>query len=90
MGVPLLGPPVDEPWGLEIIDDTIADGSALVIMDGGAPPPPVTNIPAPNTGAHYVTRTQPATWRQMATFFETGDIVNECAGACDCAAGQCD
>jgi len=90
-GVPVLGPSVDEPWGIDVVDDLIAtDGSALVIMDGGAPAAPLENVPAPETGAHYVTRNQPATWRQMATFYATGEIVNECEGACDCEAGQCE
>lgn len=89
-GIPVLAPTVDEPWGLEVVDSPVVGGSALVIMDGGAPAAPLENIPAPETGAHYVTREQPATWRQMGTFYETGEIVNECTGACDCAAGQCD
>ncbi len=89
MGIPVLAPSVAEPWGLEQTAGPL-DGSALVIMTGGAPPSPAENIPAPETGAHYVTRTQPATRRQMKTFYETGMIVNECDGACDCAADQCE
>jgi hypothetical protein len=83
MGVPLLTPSPDEPWGIPTQDGPI-DGSGLVIYDGGAPAPPSANVPAPTTGAHYVTREQPASWRQIAHFFETGEIVNECNGACEC------
>lgn len=85
MGVPVLTPSPDEPWGLATSAGPI-DGSGLVIWDGGAPPPPAANVPAPETGAHYVTREQPASWRQIAGHYATGLIVNECDGACECPA----
>jgi hypothetical protein len=61
-------------------------------MDGGAPPAPTTNIPSPklDPSMHNLTRTQPATRRQMKQFYATGQIVNECSGACTCQAGACD
>ncbi|HEU4734629.1 MAG TPA: hypothetical protein VFT22_42350 [Kofleriaceae bacterium] len=89
MGVPILGPTPTTPWGLTVQDSPLPSGSAMVIMDGGAPPPPAANLPAPNLGMHDLTRKQPATRRQIKTFFETGQIVNECAGACVCQAGAC-
>jgi hypothetical protein len=58
-------------------------------MDGGAPPPPVTNVPAPATGMHDLTRKQPATRRQIKEFYASGMIVNECSGACTCQSGAC-
>jgi hypothetical protein len=88
MGIPLLAPSVDEPYGLVATAGPL--DSALVIMDGGAPPVPSENVPAPDTGAHSLTRNQPATWRQMRRFYDTGEIVNECAGACFCQEGACD
>ena len=39
---------------------------------------------------HELTRKQPATRRQIKAFFETGQIINECDGACVCQAGACD
>ncbi|MEZ4365646.1 MAG: hypothetical protein R2939_05090 [Kofleriaceae bacterium] len=91
MGVPLLTPSSVTPWGLTQAAAPLAAGaSALVIFDGGVAAPPETNIPAPDTGAHYLTREQPASWRQIATFFATGEIVNECDGACTCATGACE
>lgn len=91
MGVPLLTPSPVTPYGLEQASSPIAPGgSALVIFDGGAAPPPETNVPAPDTGAHYLTREQPATWRQMKSFYESGAIVNECDGACVCDEGACE
>ncbi len=89
MGIPVLTPTVKMPYGLATQAGPFA-GSALVFMDGGAPPPPLTNVPAPNTNAHSLTRTQTATFRQMADFYSTGMIVNECDGACTCQTGKCD
>ena len=36
---------------------------------------------------HDLTRTQAATRRQIKQFYDTGAIVNECAGACTCQTG---
>jgi hypothetical protein len=89
MGIPVLTPTVKMPYGITAQAGPL-NGSALVYMDGGAPPPPLTNVPAPNTGAHSLTRVQTATFRQMRDFYTTGMVVNECAGACSCQAGKCD
>lgn len=92
MNIPVLGPTPTTPWGLSVQQSPLASGSALVIMDGGAPPAPTTNIPAPklDPSMHNLTRTQPATRRQIKQFYATGQIVNECAGACTCQSGACD
>jgi hypothetical protein len=90
MGIPVLGPTVETPYGLTVAASPLASGSALVIMDGGAPAPPLTNVPAPSTGMHSLTRNQPASRRQMKQFYSTGQILNECAGACTCKTGACD
>ncbi len=90
MGIPVVGPSPTTPWGLTVQTSPITSGSALVIMDGGAPPVPRTNVPAPDSGMHSLTRTQAATRRQIGEFFSTGQIVNQCAGACVCQSGACD
>lgn len=93
MKVPVLGPTPAQPWGLPVQATPLAAGaSGLVIMDGGAPPAPTTNLPAPSVepSMHDLTRTQPATRRQMKQFYATGTIVNECSGACVCQSHQCD
>jgi hypothetical protein len=90
MGIPILGPTPATPWGLAVQPSPLAGGSAMVVMDGGAPPPPAANLPAPDLGMHNLTRKQPATRRQIKAFFETGQIINECTGACVCQAGACD
>lgn len=92
MDIPLLGPTADSPWGLEVQDGVL--DNALVIFDGGDRAP-VGNIPPDDNDAHYVTREQPAAWRQMARFFETGEIVQTCTDGtdpapCDCTQGYCD
>jgi hypothetical protein len=91
MGIPILGPTPATPWGLTVQPSPLAaGGSAMVLMDGGAPPPPLANLPPEDFDMHSLTRKQPATRRQIKTFFETGQIVNECAGACVCQTGACD
>jgi hypothetical protein len=90
MDIPVLGPTPTTPWGLSVENSPLATGSALVIMDGGAPPAPSTNVPAPDAGMHNLTRNQPAARRQIGDFFATGSIINECTGPCMCAAGACD
>ncbi|MGN6107329.1 MAG: hypothetical protein ACTHU0_19630 [Kofleriaceae bacterium] len=89
MGIPVLGPSPTTPWGLTVQNSPLASGSALVIMDGGAPPVPVENVPAEDHGMHNLTRNQPAARRQIKEFFTTGRIVNECAGPCVCQSGAC-
>ncbi len=84
MGIPILGPSPVTPWGIAVQNSPLAGGSALVVMDGGGPPVPATNLPAANTGQHGVTRKQPAARRQIRDFYSTGQIMNECAGPCTC------
>ena len=92
MKLPILGPSAATPWGLTVQTGPFTTGSALQIMDGGAPPSPATNIPAPeqNPSMHDLTRTQPATRREMKQFYATGQIVDECTGPCTCQSGACD
>ncbi|MBA3539771.1 MAG: hypothetical protein H0T79_09085, partial [Deltaproteobacteria bacterium] len=92
MNIPVVGPTPTQPWGLTVETSPIASGSALVIMDGGAPAAPLTNIPAAEVSPsmHNLTRTQAATRRQIKQFFASGEIVNECAGACACQSGACE
>ncbi|HEY4239664.1 MAG TPA: hypothetical protein VGM88_07610 [Kofleriaceae bacterium] len=88
LGIPVIGPTPAQPWGLSVTASPIATGSALLIMDGGAPPVPESNLPAPDHGMHDLTRDQPAARRMMGHFFATGEIVNECDGVCECVTGN--
>jgi hypothetical protein len=93
MNIPVIGPTPVTPWGLDVAQTPLAAGaSGILIMDGGAPAPPSTNLPAPkiSPSMHDLTRTQAATRRQLKAFYATGTIINECAGICTCQAGQCD
>lgn len=91
MGVSNVGPTVKELYGIPTTTEPIMGGSGLVIWDGGSPIPPLTNVPAPDTGAHGVTRKQPAAWRQMGTFYETGVIEHTCGTtACVCSPDVCE
>jgi hypothetical protein len=90
-GLPVLAPSVKVGWGLTPMTTPLASGSALVYYDGGAPQPPITNVPAPSTGQHNLTRNQPAARRQIGDLYSNGTIIDECknAGACYCAQGAC-
>ena len=95
MNVPVLAPTVTSPWGLQEAPSPVDSG--LVIYDCAAPPLPLTNAPPPKQPCssagtdelHDLPAHVPAGRRQMKDFYETGEIVNECAGACTCATGAC-
>jgi hypothetical protein len=97
MNVPVVSPTVTSPWGLSPQAAPLADASGLVIYDCGAPPLSLTNTPPPQTACamagtselHDLPAHVPAGRRQMKDFFATGQIVNECAGACTCTTGAC-
>jgi hypothetical protein len=90
IGLPVLSPALYVPYGLE--QQTGPLSSALVIYDQGPEPlPPETNATHDiDNDTHGELRYEPAVLRQIETFWTTGEIVNECAGACDCAAGSCE
>jgi predicted esterase len=95
MNVPVLSPTVTSPWGLAT--QSAPQSSGLVIYDCGAPPPPITNTPPPKEACpaagtselHDLPAHVAAGRRQMNDFYQSGQIVNECAGACACASGAC-
>ena len=97
MNVPVVGPSAAAPWGLMTQTAPLASGSALAIYDCGAPPLPLTNVPPPKTACaaagtselHDLPAHVAAGRRQMLDFYTTGQIVNECTGACTCATGAC-
>jgi hypothetical protein len=97
MNVPVVAPTVTAPWGLTPKDTSSPITSALAIYDCAGPALPLTNTPPPKQGCaaagtdelHDLPAHLPAGRRQMKTFYETGQIVNECAGACTCATGAC-
>ena len=89
-GAATIDPPYSTIWGLENVAGS-HPGSALVEYDHGAPPVPQDNTaPDADFDTHEDTRRAWAAQEQMAKFFATGEVTNECQGACLCAAGQCD
>ena len=97
MNVPVLSPSVASPWGLVQQGSPLPSTSGLAIYDCGGPPLPATNTPPAKSACaiagteelHDLPAHVPAGRRQMKDFYETGQIVNECAGACTCATGAC-
>jgi hypothetical protein len=89
IGLPLLTPSVGAPYGLTGMDGPLAN--AFVIMDEHPDPlPPTTNeLFNYDNVAHENLRRRAATVQQIDHFYSTGEIVNYCTGACDCAAGNC-
>jgi len=96
MKVPVVSPTVASPWGMTA-KDAPQTGSGLVIYDCAGPALPLTNTAPPKSACamagtselHDLPAHVAAGRRQMKTFLETGQIVNECTGACTCATGAC-
>ena len=98
MNVPVIRTTIAAPWGLTAQDPSAATTNGLVIYDCGAPAPPLGNIAPPKQACamagteelHDLPAHVAAGRRQMKDFYQTGQIVNECAGgACTCATGAC-
>ena len=89
MGVPVLAPSVDVPWGLEAAEGP--HSSALVIYDFGLGDTiPLGNEPPPDNDVHGRVRKQEATIEMMRAFYQDGAIVQTCGEAgCACHEGGC-
>lgn len=88
MGLSQLGPAPYDIYGLPTKTGPLSDG--LVVYHGGAANIPIGNIAPKDTRSHYIARAQPASWRQMAHFYATGEITQQCEGACMCAKSACE
>jgi hypothetical protein len=83
MGIPQVAPPVHHFFDIPE-QPAPFDGSALVEVDGGFPPAPLTNVPPANNGAHQLPRSLPAIQAQIDAFLRpAGDVENFCVGPCD-------
>ena len=89
MGIPVLTPSVQEPWGISAAPGPLEN--ALVIFDFGlADTIPVTNEPPPENEVHSQVRKREATIEMMRRFYQTGEIVQTCGDSgCDCAHEAC-
>ncbi len=79
--------PDTEPfWGIDEIDSFPYAGSAIVMFDSGASPPPVANV-APREGAdpHGDPRAAPGAVDQITEFLDSGEVIDVC-GSDPCTA----
>ena len=76
-------------WDIGAIHAFPYKGSAVVMFDSGAEPPPDTNTP-PRVGPdpHSDPRADPEAVRQIAEFFATGTVIDVCSGQPCRAASQ--
>ena len=79
-GAKLVDEPVRPVYGLETAASGFA-GSALVEWDYGLEEP-VTNTPPEGDDPHEWPRREEASFSQLKSFFEDGEVVNYCDGAC--------
>lgn len=65
-------------------DAVVTSGNIVMGFDYGFPEVPFVNVPPPDStpDAHECPRRTPTAQAQMRRFFETGEIVNTCAGPC--------
>lgn len=95
MGIPVIGPTLREPYGLEVTTDPVPNGFTIYDEHRGDEPP-LTNVPpSDDNGTHGGVNERAAVLRQAETFFFQGVVVNSCLiddapAPCDCDTGACD
>ncbi|HUQ03142.1 MAG TPA: hypothetical protein VM261_11655 [Kofleriaceae bacterium] len=89
MGIPMLTPSVETPFGMTT--PTGSPSSAFMIVDESPTPLPPTTNKMNDAGnvAHENARRRAAVMDQIDAFLTDGTITNTCNGACDCATGAC-
>lgn len=91
MGLPLLGPALYVPYGLEETEGPL-DSGFVMYTEEPTPLPPVTNLLNGEANpAHGELRKRQAVVEQIGTFLSTGEIVHTCGAGtpCNCAEGAC-
>ena len=85
-GAALVGEPVEEVFGLDVLADPQGPGAlGMAQFDGGFVRPALENRPAPETGAHTSIRHTEPMKEQILSFFapgQEGTIVHPCDGPC--------
>ncbi len=89
IGLPVLAPAVQVPYGLTEMAGPLASGVAIYDLHPTPLPPASNLLNGVDNQAHSDTRKYQAVVDQMKHFFETGEIIQTCTGMCDCAAGNC-
>ncbi len=89
LGMPMLAPTVRSSYG--VAEEQGPLSSALVVYDEKlAFQPPESNLlNQEDNETHDHIRHYASVVDQIATFFDTGEIVNTCDGPCDCSTGAC-
>lgn len=83
IGVPNLGPPNRDLYGLEVVTGPTT-GSAMIEIDFGVPEVPRTNTVPPEGPDPHTMVTAPS-WvlPTLDTYFRSGEIATTCDGPCD-------
>lgn len=95
MNLPVIGPSVKAPWGLEVTEAPVTSG-LTIIDEHREPAPSMFNMPADDNGTHSGCNRRQALLREAQNFLLADTIANECMvdsapAPCDCAvAGACD
>lgn len=101
MGIPVIGPSVKEPYGLDLTTEPVNVG-LTIYNEHPSPLPSGNNVPpGEDNGTHGGVNGRAAVLRQIEHFFNTGEVINACvdgdgvAVACDCGTdeaptGYCD
>jgi hypothetical protein len=94
MGVPVVGPSVKEPWGIDVTTDAVTSGFTIV-DEHATPLPSQFNQPEDDNGTHSGCNERAALLRQTERFLLMGTITAECKVGnvimpCDCSTGACD
>jgi hypothetical protein len=95
LGVPLIGPSVKEPFGIELASGPVTSGFTIY-DEHPEPAVPTTNVPpSDDNGTHAGVNENPAVLRQVVGFLRDGQIENECRvgdapAPCDCSTGACE
>jgi hypothetical protein len=86
MGVKLLTPAFEEPYGLEPVTEPTTESAVTQFRLPGwdAPAPPETNTPpSDENGVHHEMNFVPAAHAQIAALFLQGKVIHPCNGTCD-------
>ena len=88
-GLPLLEGSVELPYGLTEAAGPLEDGFVTWTEEPSPLPPETNQVNDQENQAHDQLRRRDAVVDQLGTYFATGEIVNTCSGACNCAEGAC-
>jgi len=87
-GMTQLQPTLTEVWGVEQVPEGSTGPLAFTQLDPGTEPPPVGNLPSPNTGAHDITIRWLETRQQLSAHLDDpAQVIHPC-GSEPCGPGN--